>query len=137
MWCFLCFNVYHEHPNLHKYRCFFESVHLSHREIAKFYATFCQVRHPLDVASSDDLFNFFDVNNSLYSKRALSSNTSGTDMTFVDFAMSVWNYCSADSDTLHDICFRLYLPKVTLYKQKIYSLKSNNYRYSADSGLRR
>ena len=111
---FFCFkNVYHQYPHLHLQKHYFESIFLTHNQIRDLYSSFCQVDHPNDVATSEDLFTFFDVNHSMFSKRTVLSATRKREISFVDFVFSVWNYCTADEDTMTDLCFRMYLPQAS------------------------
>lgn len=112
MSCLYCFSVYHKYPRLYLEKPIFESIYLTSSHVRTFYLTFCQVDHAADVATAENLLTFFDVKNTMFSKRMLAATDDSVDVSFTDFVLSVWNYCSADADTLHDLCFRMYLPKV-------------------------
>lgn len=107
------YNVYNTHPELFSSKHYFEFIHLTHRHIRHLYSIFSQIPHRGDRAQLKELFVYFDIDHSLFSKRVLASGISAKGISFVEFVMCVWNYCTSDESTLVDLCFRLYLPNVS------------------------
>jgi hypothetical protein len=81
--------VYSKFPKLYPDKHYFESVGLTHRQIKEFYLIFSQVDHSGDIAASEELFNFFDVNHSVYSRRARAVTNFSKEMSFVEFVLTV------------------------------------------------
>jgi hypothetical protein len=107
-----CFDVYTTHPRLHALRPSLLSLHLRARHVKALYAAFCRAEHPGDVAAAHELFGALGVRDSMFAKRVRAVTEFSKEVSFREFALSLWNYCSADPDTLQDLCFRMYLPQV-------------------------